>query len=90
MNRRSAPPRWAERLMRRRLSTQAATHGVLGDLREEYQSRLRQHSRLPEPSLIDSSPFGPTRGCPSRSSNSCKRKAALLKHWPDGRLGLTP
>ena len=36
----SKPPRLAERLIERTVSTQAAHHGVLGDLEEEYRRRL--------------------------------------------------
>ncbi len=36
----SKPPRLAERLIERTVSTQAAWHGVLGDLEEEYRRRL--------------------------------------------------
>ena len=35
-----SPPRLAERLIESTVSTQAARHGILGDLEQEYRLRL--------------------------------------------------
>ncbi len=42
----SSPPGPAERLIERAVSTQAARHGVLGDLEEEYHRRLVRRPRF--------------------------------------------
>ena len=42
----SKPPRLAERLIEHAVSSQAAWHGVLGDLEEEYRRRLARRPVL--------------------------------------------
>lgn len=45
MNPAQRPPRLAERLMMQVLSTPQSRHGVIGDLREEYQAKRRKQPR---------------------------------------------